>query len=124
MEENDECPICMDHLSDPLLKTDCCKQLIHSLCLAKSLDITNGKCPFCRKQIRDINNCIRENLQDPNLFHGALVITDDIESSIFQQIMQNEINTFEEHNFRNTFNEVMLERIISITTILRKYPLQ
>ena len=49
-----ECVVCYG--SDNLITTTCCSQPIHNVCLNRWLNKShsNGKCPFCRAQLRPI----------------------------------------------------------------------
>jgi hypothetical protein len=49
-----ECVVCYG--SDNLITTICCSQAIHNTCLNRWLNKSNsnGKCPFCRAQLRPI----------------------------------------------------------------------
>ena len=45
------CPICLDTLQKPIGVTNCCQNMFCFNCLAKSLCMTNQKCPLCRNFI-------------------------------------------------------------------------
>jgi hypothetical protein len=49
-----ECVVCYG--SNKLITTTCCSQAIHNTCLNRWLNKSNsnGKCPFCRAQLRPI----------------------------------------------------------------------
>lgn len=60
-----ECVVCYG--SDKLITTTCCAQSIHNTCLNRWLNKSNsqGKCPFCRAQIRPIRG-LPEGIVDIN----------------------------------------------------------
>jgi len=49
----DECPICLLSLEHPITSMQCCKQLFHTACIVRCLDV-KPNCPMCRTEYLSI----------------------------------------------------------------------
>lgn len=49
---SENCPICLDNVSDPRAITDCCHKSFCFECILMALKTSNNKCPMCKSNIR------------------------------------------------------------------------
>lgn len=50
-DEND-CPICLDKITDNNIIILNCKHQFHASCIFETMNKTNKRCPLCRKKIK------------------------------------------------------------------------
>jgi len=94
---DEECPICLENLSDTLVTLGCCHKRFHMQCIVKCLK-QNLECPMCRAR------------------HANLNIVQDIESQVMVpvRVLLSDSN---KNIFRNFFVGIVAATVVVLSVM-------